>query len=167
MTNPISKENAKYNKDKSFTVVNSKEYAITITPNPRLYDTCNTVKQYQRMKDDIYKHYRHIASRLVLYPELSKQGNIHFHGLIEIKDYVKFYKMLKKHNTCIGFRLVKELTDPVVWLEYCVKDRLLMQTILNRSLPDTISSHNEEKYQQKLSNNIGTILTPDVLKYLR
>lgn len=58
---------------------------------------------------------------IVLYPEISKKGRIHYHGYITVFDKDAFYchniHHLMTHGTCV----IKAISDKAVWFKYIMK----------------------------------------------
>lgn len=73
-----------------------------------------------------------------VYPECTRDGNIHYHCLYNVEDkllWLKNYKdNLKKH---FGFYKDEYIQNYLNTLEYCKKDKQLMQDIVNQDLPIT------------------------------
>lgn len=70
-----------------------------------------------------------------LWPELHQSGDVHFHGILDIKDKIKYYKTLKKHTERIGNVLLKNIDDMAKWKEYCGKDIKDMEKLFKIKLP--------------------------------
>lgn len=72
-----------------------------------------------------------------LYPELTIQGNLHFHCVIYVKDKIKFYKNTLPKLKDYGFVCVKKIDDLIGWETYCQKDAQFMRAYLEtfKSLP--------------------------------
>lgn len=71
----------------------------------------------------------------IVFPELTLNGQIHFHGFIKVIDQVKFRKaqyLLKKN---LGYNYFKLIDNVPKWLEYCSKDVANMSQLLNEELP--------------------------------
>lgn len=119
-----------------------------ISPNFQFHDTLPYIKQLRT------------CSSFIIYPELNKQGNIHYHGLIHIMDKVKWYKKVLPTLKYKGFVLIKSKIDEG-WLKYIEKEKSTMESILEISLP-LDNSHNLFKRKSKQSkeedNRTRTIL---------
>lgn len=71
-----------------------------------------------------------------IFPELTLQGNIHFHGILEINDKIKWYKKVLPSLKYMGFVLIKPKPDKN-WEKYMSKDSGIMEVILK---PDWVPS---------------------------
>lgn len=123
------------------------EYAITITVNKR----CNDLlphEQVDRIMSDMSEHSKYVNYDLIF--ELTKQGNVHAHGFIQMKRNIfstnryqtHYYsnkvqiQCLFKRNKNIGFVMVVDITDREGWIEYITKN--VMQ--FKKDCPDVISA---------------------------
>lgn len=97
-----------------------------------------------------------------IYPELNKQGNIHYHGIIHITDKVKWYKSVLPQFKYNGYVVIK--TDPDDgWLKYIIKDAEVMSAILKINLPLIQNPKDKRKKLIKhpvitRSNNVNDII---------
>lgn len=109
-------------------------WAITWAPNPDLYRSLQPIDQWRTCLT-----YLRIAKRFsdnfYFVPELTANGNIHVHGIFEIRDAVayfrKFLPMLKKQ----GFIKIKKVDDYHVWMAYISKEQLFMQNLFGGNIP--------------------------------
>lgn len=69
-----------------------------------------------------------------IYPELTLNGNIHFHGIITIKDKYKWHKKVLPTFKYSGYVNIKTNPDKG-WIEYMSKDQDHMKRVLNMELP--------------------------------
>lgn len=69
-----------------------------------------------------------------MYPELTVAGNIHYHGVIRVKDKIKWYKKVLPTLRYKGYVCVKKDPDEK-WKEYIRKDKDIMERILCRNFP--------------------------------
>lgn len=60
---------------------------------------------------------------------------------------VTFYKSILPALKYKGFVCVKKVDDLIKWVEYCIKDRALMQEILDCELPITENSQILQKFR--------------------
>lgn len=97
-------------------------YAITISPPHR---PCSVTSLYTTDKINISRILKRSCRLFSVTPEFSSDFRLHYHGVIIIKDYIKwFYKTLPILNK-IGFTKIKKLKtleDKLKWIYYCKKD---------------------------------------------
>lgn len=102
-------------------LVNSK-YSISINPSYDPQDLKSSI-------DALYKVLNKCDAieELVLYPEHSPIGRLHYHGYINVMDKYHFYSndihMLKSFGT---FE-IDSIDKPDVWLKYCTKNEGYMK----------------------------------------
>ena len=70
----------------------------------------------------------------IIYPELTIQGNIHYHGILHVSDKVKWHKKVLPTFKYHGFVCIKRHNN-IIWDEYIEKDDEAMSVILNIELP--------------------------------
>jgi len=105
----------------------SVDYALTITLRPVMYMHV-AQKQYDIIVPEILSIFT--ECKLILVPELTKQYNVHFHGIINVplcdgRDPQKWIHDKVRLHRKIGMICIKQITDYDIWLTYCMKDRLL------------------------------------------
>lgn len=107
--------------------------AFTWVPNPKRF--VGTHPKYQFNDTVLFiEQMRNSCDYFKILPELTINGNIHFHGTIQIKDKVKWYRQMLPKLKYNGFVLLKDNPDDN-WDKYIMKDRLVMQNILDIDLP--------------------------------
>lgn len=103
----------------------SVDYAITLTLKPILYKhTCE--EQFSIVATSIRNNFPNC--KFTLLAELTKQYNVHFHGIIKVDlnkivchpekylyDRIRQYKHL-------GFAVIKQITEYQIWIDYITKD---------------------------------------------
>lgn len=99
-----------------------KKYFITISPRMRdrdpkkLYDEDSYV--VRRIINKFSRHY-------CLYPEFSKEGRLHYHGIVHIHDMIKFCKVRHKLANELGFvkwDFIKDWISELRSLVYSMKN---------------------------------------------
>lgn len=108
-------------------------WAFTWSPNYKKFDGKVCKLQYQETIPFI-DNLKLCCSSYTVYPELTKAGNLHYHGIFELKDTVKWYKKVKptfEHN---GFLFVKKVYS-TKWFDYINKDKDEMEQRLAIDLP--------------------------------
>lgn len=139
LTNPKCTSNFEYNKGKHFTPVENKTYAITVSINPNIYSQSSPVKQFRASKDAVFLRMAQSGVKsCVLYAELTKIGNIHYHGNITFEDMVLWTTKLKRFVETIGNILIKPIEEEDIWFDYCTKEKFLMDKVLGEESPYTL-----------------------------
>lgn len=114
----------------------SVDYTFTITLQPKLYK-----QEPEQQYDLTYNHVRQtlvkIAREFTLVSELTKNYNIHFHGIINFTsvpktDYRKLFYKVFRNDTLVGFVNIKQMTDYPGWKEYISKDIKTFTESVNR-----------------------------------
>lgn len=82
----------------------------------------------------ILKDIRNISKNFKIYPELTHQGNIHFHGKIYIEDPVKWFKKTLPTLKRNGFVKIKTNLNEG-WDEYCGKQWDIFKDVLDLENP--------------------------------
>lgn len=120
-------------------------YAITISPPSRIgteyVKIGNTSYKYGGhlpiFHDDyrvIIRALRHAVDFVELYPEISLDGRLHYHGVINIKDMIKWYKTSVKLLNRLGFiKLCKFKSHG--WIKYIRKDWEITKIVLELNYP--------------------------------
>ena len=110
------------------------EQCIAFTWSPKKIPVIDTFLQYCATISLIRNLDK--CAKYRMYPELNKNGNIHYHGIIHVTDKVKWYKSVLPQFKYNGFVLIKSHPDQG-WLDYINKDMLMMIEILKINLPIT------------------------------
>lgn len=97
-----------------------------VRPEYQLYDTLPIIRLL-----------RQCSKSFIIYPELNIQGNIHYHGIIDISDKIKWHKKVLPSFKFHGFVVLKTIFDLNQWNDYIKKDREVMKDIINTELPLT------------------------------
>lgn len=71
--------------------------------------------------------YKHQNIMIIAYPEFTKAGNIHFHGIIYEKNKLYFNKYINYWTYNYGFVKVKKIHSTLGWFCYCVKEQKLFK----------------------------------------
>jgi hypothetical protein len=105
----------------------SQHYAITITLKPKWYKI-NASNQLARTATYILQALVSMGRFSITY-ELTPQGNIHYHGVIEFSQmwYMNKHPIMRWHNywrrdEYVGFTCIKVMTDGEGWKKYVMKD---------------------------------------------
>lgn len=141
-------------------------YALTIT--------CN--KDYtgwtpKRQLADRYETFMLLSDscKYRMWAELTLQGKIHFHGIIEIVDLVRWYKYTRLKLEKGGFMVIKKQfgDDKDIWLRYCEKSSSWAEKVFECEFPITSINWKEklllkEKFKKQKEKSQGLLL--DFLK---
>lgn len=107
--------------------------AFTWSPDPKKFSFIDPVKQFNdtlpfiRLLDTCGLHFT--------YPELNASGNIHYHSKIFISDKVKWFKSVLPKFKYNGMVKIKTKNIDEGWDKYLIKDKEVMEKILNITLP--------------------------------
>lgn len=109
-----------------------KPIAFTWCPNST-YHTNDPAVGYS-MSIQILKHIKLVSKNFVIYPELTLQGNIHYHGKIYIEDAVKWFKSVLPKLKKNGYVKIKTNLN-AGWDEYCGKQWDIFKDVLDLEEP--------------------------------
>jgi len=105
--------------------------AITIAPKATHADPLRQLQYHL----PILKELKKCCKIFYLNAELTLNGVLHYHGVLQISDKVKWYKsVLPKIKNQLGFVLIKPNPNDK-WDDYCFKDNSLMEQILETKMP--------------------------------
>ena len=103
----------------------SVKYSFTVTLKPNLFKDSAEV-QYDKTYLTLVKHLMSLSKQFSVVAELTKNYNIHYHGIIRFvinhKNLMKRFVDSFRHNTCFGFVNIKQIVDEAGWVEYITKD---------------------------------------------
>lgn len=117
----------------------SVDFSITVTLCPKL-NRMDITKQYDYSAYEVEQTLKRIdyVDSLTLVAEITKNCNLHFHGIIKFniekhKHIIyKFKNDLKEYNFLIGFIDIKQITDFPGWKEYISKDLQTTKEVIGR-----------------------------------
>lgn len=76
------------------------------------------------------------STKYKLWPEWRRtSGDIHYHGVVEIKDDIKWFKETLPRLKLQGYLLIKKIDNLDKWLFYCQKDAIIASGILEINVP--------------------------------
>lgn len=129
------------------------EFGITISPPYYPYDS---VRLHHVFTYDIQKILNKISNYYCLYPEFDKNGRLHYHGVINIKDKLGYYK--KKYLIDrIGYCKIdplKSFKDKLRWLVYCTKEYALLAEEYAPIIYKSFKKIKQFKLKEKKPKNI-------------
>jgi len=108
--------------------------ALTLTYREHHY-VC-PVRQFQETFLQVLLGLKRCSKEFILSPELTDDGNIHYHATVWIHDLVKWHKSILPSFRRNGFTKVKSRVD-CNWTKYVIKDVENMEAILDVKLPFT------------------------------
>lgn len=76
-------------------------YAITISPPYKAYNSPSFL--YNGDKPLITKYLNRFSNHYCIYPELDNNNRLHYHGIIDIKDMIKFRHIKYEMDRILGF----------------------------------------------------------------
>lgn len=106
--------------------MNSVRYAFTVTLKPNLYRFTPT-EQYDMTYYRIHTILWSVANEYTCVAELTQNGNIHYHGIIDFiiipnkSNMIRFKNSFRK-ETLFGFNNIKQIDNDLKWIEYISKD---------------------------------------------
>lgn len=104
-------------------------YAITLT-HKYLRHTATPRQQFKDTYKDVLKTLE-ASCDYEIYPEWRDTNNsLHWHGVICIKDKIKWHKSTLPKLNNIGFNNIKPIDELMGWLEYCQKESAIAKEIL-------------------------------------
>lgn len=130
---------------KAETIILNNRYAISINPNEEWTPTSHPMtwvkKTVAKLQDALS------GCTLELYPEFSPTGRMHYHGVIDIKDHVEYFRFLNllKLNSTYNIKELfisnSETTDKETrkealdkWLAYCTKQAHIFMPLFKNSI---------------------------------
>lgn len=95
------------------------------------------------------------TSQFVLYPEVTEEGRLHYHGIMYVKDEINYYReCLPKLRNSYGFVKVRRINGhkgKLGWLMYCMKNWALCREIIGTDCPI---------YRRRVDNKLKHKITP-------
>lgn len=109
-----------------------KPHAFTLAVNPQCYNSHDPVAQYEQLLACVFRHkpLRRCLKDYVFYPEMTKQGNIHLHGIYYIKNKYDYFRWFLPACKRWGYVLVKNRDVNIGWEKYIEKDLADMKDLL-------------------------------------
>lgn len=105
------------------------EFAITITIKPHYCKNLNHVDQYKIFTPFLVEELNELCfiDDLELVAELTKQNNIHYHGLLKTVDFYSvqsIYSRIKDKlkDSVFGYIWVTHVSDKEGWIKYMSKN---------------------------------------------
>lgn len=113
----------------------SVEYAYTLTLKPKAFAQ-EPEDQYDKTSAHASARLKTLSDQFTLIAELTKNYNIHYHGIIKFplskKNLMKeFYKCFRT-DLIIGYVNIRQIDDKPKWLEYISKDLSKTKEVIGR-----------------------------------
>lgn len=114
------------------------DYAVTINP-PDIREDCPLLvhlpmesleKGIDLSTNLIRKSFK--SAKLKLYPELSPNGRLHYHGTLRVTDPFKFVFIDCYYFKNLFNLEIDTISDSKVWEEYCTKQKTKMEPIITQ-----------------------------------
>lgn len=123
------------NRDYNMAVIKEAKYSITISP-PHRSDK-NSGEIYQEYKKIIINTFASFAVKYIIYPEYSMDGRLHFHGIYQIHDLIKFKRLIYRIRKIgmVKIDRLKTFNDQLKWIIYCQKEWALTRKVLRIRFP--------------------------------
>lgn len=132
----------------------SVDYSFSMTLKPKLY-CLDATEQYDKIYDYVTQKLKSFG-KVSCIVECTKSYNIHLHGIVTfdmkpakcIKLFQKLFIDSFRDDKCIGFIVIKQITDFAGWLEYISKDLEVTKDLIHRPpiLIDQYELFTEVKY---------------------
>lgn len=117
--------------------IRTQEYALTMTLKPSLFKL-PLQEQIERSMVDIYKFMEYLTAEGLLIAEITKNANIHYHGILtfnvrsKYSTYIEYHiKDLLRTSTKVGFICIKPVTEETKWKQYILKDISATSALIN------------------------------------
>lgn len=142
-------------------VLKQPDLVIAWTWSPQPHDGTPS-EQFNRYLTTL-RTLKQCCEKYALYCELNKSGYLHFHGTLQIKDKIRWYKTILPSMRRFGFVLIKPRPDEG-WGAYISKEAELMSELLEMELPIT-QDHILMKAIKKTKSVVKKQISMDILKF--
>lgn len=95
--------------------------AFTYSPSDKINPFKRNTEQYYNTAPQVDRMLR-ASTNFFIVPEYNKRQRIHFHGLVQIKDPIKFGKQTYHMLYNRGMLRIKAIDRYHKWISYCIKD---------------------------------------------
>lgn len=102
-----------------------RKVALTVSPRLQLGNPINILREHCRI---YFKDMLNIGE-FMLYPEFTDNGRLHYHGMVWIKDQIKWYKKTLPTLNQLGYVMVKNHIDDG-WEDYILKNWQVSKQVL-------------------------------------
>lgn len=126
-----------------------KSMAITISTPPSQFSVLYRIQDHHTSIDESL---RKICKSYILYPEFDEQGRLHYHGMINGYDEIKYFHLKWKLDR-VGYTLVKPIKQPLIWVLYCQKSWRRTSRVFEKSNIEITPLFKIKKIYSKYSDN--------------
>ncbi len=138
-------------------------YSFTINPSDAgQYFKATTIQRFRQFTDYNFKHLNTILldyCDITVYPEISRQGRIHYHGYIRINDIFNFHLFSLHRLKEVYIYEIDTIDKSTKWSEYIHKDKSVIEPALQAlGLPYKVNNKIIKKYLNKDNNKINHIM---------
>lgn len=104
-------------------------FAITISPR---YRSVKPETIYEEDKYALRRLLNRCSTHYMLYPEFDHSSRLHYHGVVQIADKIKFHRIKYLFDGIGWTKLdpIKSHRDHLRWLIYCQKEYAVTQQLL-------------------------------------
>lgn len=137
---------------------------IALTVTYRKHYSNNPMQQFKDTLPPLARNLARCAKRFQLAPELTLDGNIHYHGLIDIDNEYRWFRYIQPWLKRQGFYKAKVPKNLHGWLKYMTKAGSkyaikmfdLQDTYINESnIKDYLKKFRKTKHQIKIDFDDG------------
>lgn len=89
------------------------------------------IRTFEEHKTVIFPHLQKCCETFMIFPEFTKKGNLHYHGMLMINNRPKWYSTVLPIFNRKGFTCIKSINDSDKWYEYMSKEVSMMRIALN------------------------------------
>lgn len=140
------------------------DYAITFTLRSTMYKYQIEV-QKNKAHEDIALFIKDLDACGIICTEITPNGNVHFHGLLNFRVYeniakrIDFYvKDYFRRSKVIGFTCLKQITEFQGWIRYCLGEYSKTKDLLNSN--PIIYNKSRATPDQEIDVEFGIIKKP-------
>lgn len=138
----------------------TKQWNIAYTQTFKNLKAKRPISQYREVYRQLKQQLDKMGISYVVIPEFTLRGDIHFHGVINVIDKVKYTKNQWKLND-LGHHLLKYIDNQDEWIKYCLKDQEHMLQILKEVGGGAIASDDlDNDYYNKEDYSTASSLSP-------
>lgn len=113
-----------------------KFYALTLSPP---YSTRSIKYDYYQYLSQLKRSLNLVSQHYIIFPEISAQGRLHYHGVVRLDDPIKWFRQSKRRlERNIGFMKfdpIKSHLDHLRWLVYINKHWYITKEVIGLSEP--------------------------------
>lgn len=136
----------------------SKFFALTVSPR---YRSIKPETLYEQDKYSLRRLLNRMSTHYILYPEFDKNSRLHYHGVVECHDLIKFHRIKYLFDNIGWTKLdpLKTFMDRLRFIIYCQKEFAVTHQLL-----DPIMYKSLRKVRQMANHNLDD--NPGITRYL-